>query len=67
MNNPIFEAHLKLEELSRQSIANSKGGSSNTIWGSGSLSREWGETYDRWMTLRARAGNKFALDLGYGG
>jgi hypothetical protein len=68
MTNPIHEAEQELERLRLQSIENRKRGIPDTIWGpsSCSLSQAWNVTYQRWMDLRADAGNAFLRALGYG-
>lgn len=68
MNNSIDLALQELRELLKQSGINSRSHNPDTIWGasSGKLFKAWACTYQRWMDLRANAGNAFALSLGYG-
>ena len=66
MRNLIFELQQELHRIRLLSVENGKRGSSDTIWGSGSLAKSWSATYENWRNLRAQGGDKFALSLGYG-
>lgn len=66
MNDPIYQAKLRVEALLKQGAANVRAGKPGVLAPGSTLGEEFEVTYEKWMNLRAQAGDKFALSLGYG-
>ena len=62
----ILELSRRLNEIQKQGVANVRAGLPGILALGSALGEEFEVTYEKWMNLRAQAGDKFALSLGYG-
>lgn len=68
MNNPVYQAAQRVEEARQEGLAQCRRGhfELGCLNPTSPAGKAFAVAYETWMNLRATAGDRFALSLGYG-
>jgi hypothetical protein len=69
MRDLIAQAEARLMAVYHEGVGNCRRGHPDRLFSPptpGSVSQRFEDAYETWMRLRAQAGDRFALSLGYG-